>query len=98
MSAPSTLQKLDDARAFMLKHGNIPAPSDPFIAPHWEMCGAHAMLLLGLRNIYEVACVHSLDCEGFKLIGGFTSLESSNHCGSRLSRLHVILSVLGCSA
>lgn len=55
MSTPSTLQKLDDARAFMLKNGNMPAPSDPFMTPRFEMAGAHGMILLGLRNIYVVS-------------------------------------------
>jgi hypothetical protein len=96
MSDPSTLQKLDDAREFMLKNGNMPAPSDPFMTPRFEMSGAHAMILLGLRNIYVVSCSCSLGYDGLKLIlVGFAS-ESPHYCVSRPSRLHIVLSILGC--
>lgn len=84
MSTPSTLQRLDDARAFLLKNGNMPAPSDPFMTPLYEMCGVHAMLLLGLRNIYVVSHSYHSSREDFQILVGGLS-ESSNHCARGLS-------------
>lgn len=56
ISGPSTLQKIDDARALMLKSADGAQPKDPFMQPAWDMAGAHGMILLGLRTIYEVSC------------------------------------------
>ena len=97
MSGPSTLQKLDDAREFMLKTGNMPAPTDPFMMPSFEMAGAHAMILLGLRNIYVVSFSCSLGYVRVEVdFGGHPISESPHYYVSRPSRLHIVLSILGC--
>lgn len=50
----STAQTLRSSLETFAATSYGPQPKDIYVAQQWEMAGAHAMLMNGLLNIYEV--------------------------------------------
>lgn len=50
----STVETLRSSLQTFLQTARGPQPKDIYAAQQWEMAGAHAFLINGLLNVYEV--------------------------------------------